>query len=135
MMEVLNESGADVKEEVFKALERVLEWEGKEMEVSVALVGEERMRELNERYRKGEGATDVLTFVYEEGSGEVVICPQVVERYAKEEGMSFEERMLLTVVHAALHLCGYDHEFDDERADEMFRKQGEYFEKLREELL
>ena len=88
-------------------------------EVSVALVDEETIRELNLRYRSKNAPTDVLSFEidgpYGEMVGEIVICPGV-----SSSEMGFEE----LVVHGALHLSGMDHGEDFE-ASEMAAVQGE----------
>ncbi len=75
---------------------------------AVAFVDEERIRELNLRFRKIDSPTDVLSFgVDENGSsagprelGDIVICP----------GQTADIRE--AVVHGALHLSGMDHETD-----------------------
>ena len=131
-MEVLNETGWKIDEDrVKRIVEFVLEREGKEGEVSIAFVGKEKMRELNEKFRGKDYPTDVLTFPYgDEMLGEIIVCPEVVAEDAKEYGISFEKELLITLVHSALHLCGYDHERDPSKAEEMFRKQDEYVKEL-----
>jgi len=88
-------------------------------EVSVALVDEETIRELNLKYRSKDSPTDVLSFEidgpYGEMVGEIVICPSV----ASSE-MGIEQ----LVVHGALHLSGMDHG-EDFDASEMASVQGE----------
>ena len=73
-------------------------------ELSVALVGEETIHDLNLRFRDKDRPTDVLSFEvdgpYGEMVGEIVICPAC----ASPE-MGVEE----LVVHGALHLAGMDH--------------------------
>jgi probable rRNA maturation factor len=44
--------------------------------------------------------------------GEIVICPAVVSRYAREDNVPYEYQLLWTVIHGTLHLLGYDHERD-----------------------
>ncbi len=134
-MELRNDTSYEIDPGfVEKTIEFVLEREGRKGEVSVAFVGVDEMGRLNEEYRKGKGPTDVLTFPYgdKELLGEIIVCPEVVEMNAKEFGNSFEREMLLTLVHSALHLCGYDHEFSQENAREMFQKQEKYFKELLE---
>ena len=88
-------------------------------EVSVALVDEETIRELNLQYRGKDSPTDVLSFgidgPYGEMVGEIVICPGV-----SSSEMGVEE----LVVHGALHLSGMDHGEDFE-ASEMASVQDE----------
>jgi probable rRNA maturation factor len=102
----------------------VLDAEEASGEVAVAFVDEAAMAGLNARYRRMDSPTDVLAFDYEadEGwpgepdggsaSGEVVVCPQVVVRYAGEEGRDPGRQLGWTLIHGALHLAGYDHETD-----------------------
>ena len=46
--------------------------------------------------------------------GDVVVCPEVAERQAKELGHSLERELLYLFVHSMFHLLGYDHEGTDE---------------------
>ncbi len=100
-------------------------------ELSLALVGAERMAALNRDYLEREGPTDVLAFPLDEereGEGEillgdVVICPEVVfarrEMYDVDEG----DEVGYAMVHGILHLLGYDHASDaaNEAMDERVR--------------
>jgi probable rRNA maturation factor len=71
-----------------------------------------------------EGPTDVLSFPLDEDGlvGDVVICPAVAAR-ANPSDPAAELRLL--VVHGVLHLLGYDHEEDGERAA-MWERQERY---------
>ncbi len=136
-MEVLNKTDEKIDETIVKrAIEFVISSEKATGDVSVAFVSVEEIADLNEKYRGKEGPTDVLSFPYrDEVLGEVVMCPEVIRENAEDFGNTFEEELLLTAVHAALHLCGYDHERSTENAEEMFKKQDEYYRKLKGELL
>lgn len=101
---------ADVPDELRSAAEAALRAAGVDAgHVSVELVGEDRIRELNRAHRGLDESTDVLSFpIDEEGSvpgprelGDVVICPEQTVDLAE------------ATVHGVLHLCGYDHENDD----------------------
>src|SRR6266480_3396060 len=87
-------------------------------ELSVSFVAEREMAELNERYVGERGATDVLSFPLDEPEdehrllGDVVICPQ----YAAANNADLAAELRLLLVHGILHLLGYDHEQDRERA-------------------
>jgi probable rRNA maturation factor len=91
------------------------------VELSIAVVDLAEMAELNERYRKTAGPTDVLSFECDDLCavigpqdpvmlGDVVIAPQVAEAQAAEFGHTVEEELNLLLVHGILHLLGYDHE-------------------------
>ncbi len=97
-------------------------------ELSVALVDEQEMRRLNERYTGEEGPTDVLAFPLaedeREGSeresdgsvllGDVILCPSVAARDARDYSTTLERELSLLLVHGTLHLLGYDHADDEE---------------------
>jgi probable rRNA maturation factor len=91
-------------------------------ELALSTVGALRMRSLNRRYRGKDQPTNVLSFPAQphpaaRGAtalplGDVVICPAVVRREAREQGKTERAHWAHLVVHGALHLVGYDHERD-----------------------
>jgi probable rRNA maturation factor len=89
--------------------------------LGVELVGEQRIRELNNLYRGVDSPTDVLAFPIDELGpvsgprelGDVAICPEHCSDVTE------------AAVHGVLHLCGYDHETDD---GEMLALQTEVLE-------
>lgn len=88
--------------------------------LSVALVGDERMADLNRRYRGREGATDVLAFPLGEGGdpgpwGEVVVSVETARRQAREWGGDERDEIALLAVHGTLHLLGWDDDGVQER--------------------
>ncbi len=94
-------------------------------EVTVRLVDEPESHELNLTYRGKDKSTNVLSFPFEAPPGielpllgDLVICRQVVEQEAQEQGKPLEAHWAHMVVHGSLHLLGYDHIEDDE-AEEM----------------
>ena len=93
------------------------------VELSVSLVGVEEMTQLHEQYAREPGPTDVLSFTMDEEGllGDVVICPEVARGQSKD--LDAELRLLL--VHGILHLLGYDHQEDEERAA-MWQRQEQY---------
>ena len=82
--------------------------------ITVRIVDLDEGRMLNNEYRKKDYATNVLTFVYGEGTGDIVICSPVIEREASEQNKSIESHYAHMTVHGALHLQGYDHEKEDD---------------------
>ncbi|MEN3008885.1 rRNA maturation RNase YbeY [Pseudothermotoga sp.] len=112
-------------------LREIIKKEIGDVTVDIFFIGEKTMAKLNQTFRKIKGPTDVLTFVYkEELYGEIFICPTIVEKNATRFDCSFEEELLRTVIHAALHLAGFDHELDEKGSEEMFRKQEEYLREV-----
>ncbi len=90
----------------------------KAVELSVALVDDDYIQELNRTYRHLDEPTDVLSFpMNEEGLlGDVVISLERAEKQATDYGHSFEREVAFLLVHGILHLFGYDHDNDEERA-------------------
>ncbi|WP_336777262.1 rRNA maturation RNase YbeY [Pantoea sp. USHLN256] len=96
-----------------------------ESEVTVRLVDEAESNELNLTYRGKDKPTNVLSFPFEAPPGielpllgDLIICRQVVEQEAAEQGKTVEAHWAHMVVHGTLHLLGYDH-IEDEEAEEM----------------
>jgi len=92
-------------------------------ELSVALVGDAEMAELNERYRGIDRTTDVLSFSLLEGPhpdrrgnllGDVVVSLETAERQARRGRRDLDVEVLRLLIHGVLHLLGYDHEERDE---------------------
>ncbi len=91
-------------------------WAGAAVERDVAatlrFVGAAEGRALNARYRGKDRATNVLTFVYDDGvalAGDVVLCVPVLKHEAKAGGKSLRAHCAHLVVHGMLHLQGHDH--------------------------
>jgi probable rRNA maturation factor len=99
------------------------------VELSVSFVDETEMADLHVRYLDEEGPTDVLSFPLHEVDdrgvrllGDVVVAPSVAARNNPDDPVG-EMRLLL--VHGILHVLGYDHEEDAERAA-MWARQERY---------
>lgn len=100
---------------------------GDRAEISLTMVSPEEIRELNRDYRDVDSVTDVLSFPQFEGKedlpeegeiclGDVVICEDKVREQAAEYGHSYEREFTYLFVHSLLHLLGYDHMNDEEKA-------------------
>lgn len=89
-------------------------------------------KKLNLQYRKKNYATDVLSFAGDRHQllGELVLCPQVLKKQAKEHGLSYRDELTYMILHGILHLLGYDHERDQKQAKVMFTLQDSIFDKL-----
>ena len=86
--------------------------------VSVAIVDDAAIHELNRRYLQHDYATDVLSFPLEVGpgglEGEIVASADTAAAAAPRYGWTLGDELLLYVVHGALHLAGHDdHETGD----------------------
>jgi probable rRNA maturation factor len=81
--------------------------------LTVRFVGAREGRALNLRYRAKDYATNVLTFVYDDGellTGDLVLCAPVLRREARAQGKSVTAHCAHLLVHGVLHLQGYDHD-------------------------
>jgi probable rRNA maturation factor len=92
-------------------------------EITVRLVKTEEIIHLNQTYRKKNKPTNVLAFpstlpfeiqMKRPFLGDVVICPQVLDKESKELHKTLEEHWALILIHGILHLLGYDHIKDDD---------------------
>ncbi|WP_462137427.1 rRNA maturation RNase YbeY [Candidatus Mycalebacterium sp.] len=86
-------------------------------EVSIAVVDDAEMRELNRIYRKILKTTDVLSFEQntKELAGDVAISIQTARRRAGLYGITFEEEIKRLVIHGIAHLAGHTHKKKKER--------------------
>jgi probable rRNA maturation factor len=80
--------------------------------ISLAVVDDETIRELNRRHLEHDWPTDVLSFVLEDSGdnleGEVILSADTAATAADEFGHSAADEQLLYVIHGMLHLVGYD---------------------------
>ena len=80
--------------------------------VALRIVDGHEGRALNRRYRGRDRATNVLTFVYDDGAslaGDIVLCAPVVRKEAWAQGKPLAAHYAHLVIHGMLHLQGYDH--------------------------
>ena len=110
-----------------------------EPEIGVTIVDDNTILELNREYREKDSVTDVLSFPQFEGHddlladlrndeastliGDVVICFEQAERQADEYDTGITREILYLFVHSVMHLFGYDHMEEDEKA--VMRKREE----------
>lgn len=106
-------------------------------EISLSIVNNDEIQEINKQYRNIDAPTDVLSFpllTFEEGEqadvnendeimlGDIIISIEKAISQAEEYGHGLKRELAFLTAHSMLHLMGYDHMEDDER-EEMFEKQ------------
>lgn len=106
----------------------------KKLELSVNLVGEAKIKNLNKKYRKKDKSTDVLSFPLGDGNGDIFICLSIAKKEAKRENISIQAKLAQLTVHGFLHLLGYGHP-DDSVGTPTLRRRGETMFKLEETIL
>jgi len=102
-------------------------------EVSVVLVNNAEIHELNLLHRNMDKPTDVLSFPMddEETLGDIVISLEQAQIQANDYGHSLEREVGFLTVHSMLHLFGFDHETSEEDEVEMFGLQDEILGKMK----
>lgn len=108
------------RELILRVVREVLRRHGcRAANLHVALVDDQRIADLNERFLQHDGATDVLSFDLSEGrgsevEGEIVISLDTALREARRRGHDPEVELALYAAHGALHLLGLDDGTEDE---------------------
>lgn len=98
-------------------------------EVSITIVTDGEIHQLNRDYRQVDRPTDVLSFALDEGEepeltdgpeehllGDIIISAETAERQGREFGHGLEREIVYLAVHGLLHLLGYDHMREEDRA-------------------
>ena len=106
------------KKKVIECVDRALNAMGeKDAELSLMLVNDMYIRNLNWKYRRSDSATDVLAFPMRDSRGlsgsvlgDVVISAETAQREAKKRKKDFQEELDLYLIHGILHLLGYNDE-------------------------
>lgn len=111
--------------------------------LSLSIIDEARMKELNKEYRQVDSETDVLSFPYADKQeiyansdetlvlGDIFICDTVAKAQAQELGHTFEYEVVFLFCHGLLHLLGIHHDTDDEneymkeKLQEIISRKGE----------
>ena len=131
-----------IRQKALKTITEVLKVENfnENAEVSLSIVNKETIHKLNKDYRNVDRETDVLSFPMDEEAfddegnpifllGDIVICLDVARNQAAEFGHSLEREMMYLICHSTLHLLGYDHIEEDDKA-KMRAKEKEVMKNL-----
>ena len=94
--------------------------------VSIRIVDDSEMTDLNRRFHDADETTDVLTFCDTPASGpidaDLALCADEAARQASERGHSIDRELLLYALHGLLHCCGFD-DADDDGFDAMHAEE------------
>ena len=135
MIEINNLTAGPVNESFLKkTAETVLKRKKlAEKKLSIALIGEKKIKDLNKKYRGKDRPTDVLAFPGDKEAelGEIVICPEKVKKNAKRFNSAYEKELVRVLIHGILHLLGHDHERSEIEAKRMVKKEEYYLSLLR----
>lgn len=107
-----------------------------EGQLSILIVDDEQIAQLNLTYLNHTGPTNVISFPMQEGPftdltpdllGDVVISADTAHREADDAGIAMMERFYQLLIHGILHLVGFDHIHSAEEAKIMDQKSDELF--------
>ncbi len=154
-----NEIGEDFFQQITETTLKAIDLKG-EIEISLAIVGDGRMRKLNKIYRGKNRVTDVLSFDNRKvipylskafphsgkennvkfidppdgikRLGEIIICYPEAKKQAKRLNHSLEKELTILLIHGILHLAGYDHEKDEDQVVEMEKIEKKILKKIEE---
>lgn len=136
MIQINNLTGNPIDEDFFKKVAKIILEEElgisqfQKTDLSIALVGQGRIRELNRRYGGKNRPTDVLAFSNRNmGLGEIIICLKEVKKNAKKYGFTFKKELTRILIHGLLHLLDYSHEKKVE-IKKMEKKENYYLSKF-----
>ena len=114
---------------VLLALDKLGLLEEEITDVSIAIVDDDAMKNLNRQFRHKNRTTDVLTFPADETYGDpnrrgrplgdIVICVDQARRQAHDERHSLATEVRYLILHGMLHALGYDHETDEGEMDKL----------------
>ncbi|MCY8484360.1 rRNA maturation RNase YbeY [Bacillus atrophaeus] len=142
LIDIIDETES-VAEEMLKEVEKLLQYAAEregvqdQAEVSVTIVTNDEIQQINKEYRGKDTPTDVISFALEEEGedeveivgaemppvlGDIIISADRTKEQAEEYGHSFLRELGFLAVHGFLHLLGYDH-MTKEQEEEMFTKQ------------
>jgi probable rRNA maturation factor len=125
-----------------RSLKRLLkELDYRENEISLLLVNDDQIREINRTYLKRDRPTNVISFSMTEGSfghihpeilGDIIISTETAVRDARTGHLDFMDEMEFLLIHGLLHLIGYNHENTGaEETEKMKIRERELFFMLR----
>ena len=107
----------------------------KDIEINFLFVDDNDIKKYNKKFLNRSGITDVISFSNLEGEdiinnqtiGDAIISIETAERNSKKYNNKLWDEIFLLIIHATLHILGYEHETDN---GEMREKENFYFKKL-----
>ena len=133
--EIINETEENIKElnEIKKLVDFALNFQQIQNAIfNIIIVDEEKIQEINRKYRSKDSVTDVISFALEDDEtfietnmrilGDIYICLKRCKDQSIEYGHSFLRELSFLTIHGLLHLLGYDH-MNKEDENIMFKLQ------------
>lgn len=129
-------------EKIIDAAVKVMGINFKTVELSMNLVGEQKIKELNKKHRGKNQPTDVLSFPLQDEVGakstgggimylgDIFICSSVAKKDAERMSGSLSSELAFLAIHGFLHLLGYDNEKSITEKKKMFSLQDKILSKI-----
>lgn len=120
-IEILNKTKSKAPKVPFDVLrDEIL---GKKYILSVAYVSPAEIKKINNAYRQKNESTNVLSITLDKNQGEILLCPQIIEKQKKDFELNYQKLTVLLVIHAMLHLKGYVHSSKMDKIELRLRKK------------
>ena len=132
MVEITNLTQFQIDEDLIKEISfKILKEEKREKEdLSLVIVGPRKIKFLNQRYRKKNKTTTVLSFPLSfPFLGEIFLCPRRIKKEAKRKNIPFSENFLRVLIHGILNLTEKS-EKEREKKEEFFFQKFQKWQKI-----
>jgi probable rRNA maturation factor len=104
--------------------------------VNLKILNNSEIQELNNKYRKKNSPTNVLSFTNEDISksitgdlGDIAISYQYLEKESRQQNKKFDDHLIHMLIHGVYHILGFDHE-NNEMAAQMENKEIKLLKKI-----
>ena len=104
--------------------------------VNLKILNNYEIQELNNKYRKKNSATNVLSFTNEDISksitgdlGDIAISYQYIEEESRQQNKKFDDHLIHMLIHGVYHILGFDHK-NNKMADLMESKEVKLLKQL-----
>lgn len=128
MIEIIRLCSSDRLPFIRKISRRLENIMGIKNDISVVVVSEKKIARINKVYRKKKFPTDALSF---EEADEIFICPAYIEKKNRHNRKKLFCELTKALVHAILHLRGYDHEASAGEARKMEKEESRIIKKIK----
>ena len=102
---------------------------GKKYSLSIACVDEKTSKKINKKYRNKNKPTNILSFPLRKDMGEIILCPKIIKKEAKNFNKTFNQFLGFLVIHGMLHLKGYKHGKKMEEMEEKYLSRTKFLRK------
>jgi probable rRNA maturation factor len=104
-----------------------------EGEISIAIVDDQQIHQVNRQYLNHDYPTDVISFDTTESDqfleGEVIASADTADRIAKQNGWNASHELLLYIIHGMLHVIGLD-DTSESKAKRMRSEERHYIDAI-----